>query len=140
MINDRALATAVARHKSFFFVEKDADGVPIDYVPAAEGRLRIVPDGEAREALAADYAAMQDDQVMLGGAVSFDKVMQACLKLEAKVNAPAVNERPMRMPDDDFEVRDEPPIYAAATPRAAWREFSENLLTKFARQWQMAEF
>ena len=84
---DREVAKAVAEHKSYFFVEKDAAGVVIDYLPAATGGLQIVHEGAAREALAADYANMLADQVMMGNALPFDELMQACAELAALANA-----------------------------------------------------
>ena len=86
ILKDRAVAMTVARHKSFFFVEKDINGAVIDYAEASDGHLKIVPTGEAREALAADYAAMLADEVMVGNARSFDQLMNACEDLEAAVN------------------------------------------------------
>jgi len=85
-IADRAVAIAVAQHKSFFFIEKDAGGGVIDYMPAVTGHLRIVPEGEALEALAADYANMLADAVMVGEALPFDQLMQACGVVEARAN------------------------------------------------------
>lgn len=90
VITNRAVATAVARHKSYFFIEKGADGHVIDYMLATTGHLKIVPEGEAKIALAKDYAAMLADEVMVGNAVSFDELLQACADLEAKVNRAAV--------------------------------------------------
>jgi len=87
---DRELANAVARHKSCFFIEKDANGQVIDYVAATTGHLRIVPEGEAKAALAKDYAAMLADEVMVGDALSFDELLEACADLEAKANKVAV--------------------------------------------------
>ena len=86
VLADRTVATAVARHKSCFFIEKDADGHVIDYAAATTGHLKIVPEGQARAALAKDYAAMLADQVMVGNALSFDQLLQACAGLQAKVN------------------------------------------------------
>lgn len=86
VIEDRGVAAAVIAHKSFFFIEKDVDGAVIDYGPAASGRLNIVPTGEARKALASDYAAMLADEVMLGDALPFDRLMQACAEVETKIN------------------------------------------------------
>jgi hypothetical protein len=80
------VATAVAQHKSFFFAEKDAEGAAIDYLPTATGRLKIVPVGEAREALAADYANMLADAVMVGDALPFDQLMAACGDVEDRAN------------------------------------------------------
>lgn len=89
-IADRAVAAAVGRHKSFFFVEKDTAGNVIDYLPAVAGHLKIVPEGEARKALAADYANMLADAVMVGEALPFDQLMQACGDVETQVNKAVV--------------------------------------------------
>jgi hypothetical protein len=90
VITNRAVATAVARHKSYFFIEKDADGQVIDYMAATTGHLKIVPDGEAKAALVKDYAAMLADEVMVGDALSFDNLLEACVDLEAKANKAVV--------------------------------------------------
>ncbi|MCW8206158.1 nucleotidyl transferase AbiEii/AbiGii toxin family protein [Verminephrobacter aporrectodeae subsp. tuberculatae] len=89
VIRDRAVARAVAAHKSFFFSEKDSGGDPIDYLIAVNGALQIVPEGAAREALAADYARMREDDVMVGNALPFDELMQACAEAAARANAAA---------------------------------------------------
>jgi hypothetical protein len=91
IIEDLAVAAAVIAHKSFFFIEKGVDGTVIDYGAAADGRLRIVPAGEARKALASDYAAMLADEVLLGDALPFDRLMQTCAEVEDKVNGSAVS-------------------------------------------------
>ncbi|HKZ09361.1 MAG TPA: nucleotidyl transferase AbiEii/AbiGii toxin family protein [Rhodanobacteraceae bacterium] len=91
VIADRAVATAVARHKSHFFIEKDADGQVIDYMAATNGHLKIVPEGEAKTALAKDYAAMLADEVMVGNTISFDELLEACANLEAEVNSAVAN-------------------------------------------------
>jgi Nucleotidyl transferase AbiEii toxin, Type IV TA system len=85
-VSDRAVAMAVAQHKSVFFVEKDAAGSVIDYAQAAAGHLKIVPTGDARQALAQDYAYMLADAVMVGDALPFDQLMQACGDVEMQVN------------------------------------------------------
>ena len=90
-VSDRAVAIAVAQHKSFFFVEKDSDGGVIDYALAAAGHLKIVPEGEARDALALDYANMLADAVMVGDALPFDQLMQACEDVETQVNKAAMS-------------------------------------------------
>lgn len=86
---DRVVAASVAQHKSFFFIEKDNAGGVIDYLPAVTGHLNIVPAGDARTALAADYANMRADQVMLGESLSFDHLMQACSEVEIQANKAA---------------------------------------------------
>lgn len=89
VIGDRAVARAVAEHKSCFFSEKDAAGEVIDYFGAVEGALQIEPLGAAREALASDYASMLEDEVMVGNAMPFDQLMQACAEVAARANAGA---------------------------------------------------
>ena len=89
VVSNRTVAAAVAQHKSFFFIEKDVDGSVIDYSSAVTGHLKIIPEGKAREALAADYAAMLADEVMVGDALPFDRLMQACSEVEAKANETA---------------------------------------------------
>jgi len=89
VIQDRAVARAVAEHKSHFFGAKDAAGEIIDYFAAVEGALHIVPEGAAREALAADYASMLQDQIMVGDALPFNELMQACSQLVGLANKAA---------------------------------------------------
>ena len=48
-----------------------------------------MPEGAAREALAADYATMLEDEVMVGDALPFDELMQACAQVQARANAAA---------------------------------------------------
>lgn len=86
-VADRAVASAVAEHKSHFFSEKDVDGKTIDYFAAVQGGLQIVPEGAARAALASDYAKMLEDQVMLGEALPFDELMKACADVALQANA-----------------------------------------------------
>lgn len=86
VVADHAVATMVAQHKSIFFIEKGANGTVIDYANAAQGRLRLVPEDDARKALAEDYAAMLDDSILLGDAAPFDQLMQACADIESRIN------------------------------------------------------
>ncbi|MBB3196721.1 nucleotidyl transferase AbiEii/AbiGii toxin family protein [Roseateles terrae] len=88
-VHDRAVAHAVAAHKSCFFSEKDAEGQTIDYFAAVAGALRIVPTGRARDALSEDYASMLEDQLMVGKALGFEELMHACAELTAQANAAA---------------------------------------------------
>lgn len=87
-IDDKALALAVAQHKSFFFSEKDGNGQVIDYLRAINGYMQLAPVGQARDALAEDYALMIADDVMVGQALTFDDLMQACESLEQQINTP----------------------------------------------------
>ena len=86
VITDRAVAAAVADHKAFFFLEKDADGLVVNYRSAVTGNLRIVPEGAARDALQDDYAAMIGDGMMLGESLAFDQLMQVCSDIQERVN------------------------------------------------------
>jgi hypothetical protein len=85
-VRDRAVAQAVAEHKTYFFSEKNTAGGIIDYFATTRGQLRLVPEGSAREALADDYKNMVADEVMVGNALSFDALMQACSEIEARAN------------------------------------------------------
>jgi hypothetical protein len=87
-VGDRAVAAAVAEHKSWFFVEKDAGGAEIDYRAAVGGNLQIVPTGAARDALDEDYGKMTEDGI-LQSAPTFDELMTACLDIEARANGVA---------------------------------------------------
>jgi hypothetical protein len=86
-IADRALAKAVADHKSIFFAEKNPDGTPIDYHGAVSGGLCLVPDDEALAKLATDYQHMVDDGLFLDEVESFDALLQQCQAIQQKANA-----------------------------------------------------
>lgn len=86
-VTERAVAQTVAEHKTYFFSEKNVAGKIIDYFAATNGQLKLVPDGAAREALADDYINMVADEVMVGNALPFDTLMQACAEIEARANA-----------------------------------------------------
>lgn len=88
-IVDRAVAQAVAEHKSFFFAEKASDGTEISYQSAVHGQLTIVPQGESRAALQADYAKMVEDGILLAQIISFDELMLRCQDLENVANQAA---------------------------------------------------
>ncbi len=55
-------------------------------MPAVSGKLNIVPEGNALAALAEDYANMLANQVMLGDALTFEQLMQACREIEIQAN------------------------------------------------------
>ncbi|MFC5699636.1 nucleotidyl transferase AbiEii/AbiGii toxin family protein [Pseudomonas sp. GCM10022186] len=83
---DKVVAGLVAEHKSCFFREKDANGNEVDYRAAVTGGLRIVPDGDARKALADDYARMLEGGMMVGEPFAFDDLMDACEQLQQRLN------------------------------------------------------
>ena len=86
---DRDLANAVARHKSMFFAEKAADGETIDYEAAVGGKLQLAPSGEARAALAADYARMVEDGLLLEDAEPFEALIERCADVAERANRAA---------------------------------------------------
>ena len=91
IITGKSVALAVARHKSFFFLEKDADGGVVDYHSAVTGKLRIVPDGAARDALREDYAALIGDAMLLSNPLNFDQLMLACTNIQERVNQAVIS-------------------------------------------------
>lgn len=86
-IADKALAHAVAEHKSVFFAEKNAHGEVIDYHAAVAGGLQLVPDDGALAKLAADYQYMVDDGLFLDDAEPFEVLMERCRAIQQKANA-----------------------------------------------------
>lgn len=86
-IANTEVAGAVARHKTIFFSEKDAKGQPVDYEAAIAGKLRLVPEGEARDVLAEDYRRMVEDGLLLDEAESFQALMARCGDIERQANA-----------------------------------------------------
>jgi hypothetical protein len=85
-LKDRELAKSVATHKSFFFREKDANGAVIDYAAAVSGHLHLVPEGEARATLAADYAKMLEDGLLPDGAPLFVTILERCATIQGRAN------------------------------------------------------
>jgi hypothetical protein len=69
-----------------FFAEKSGDGDVVDYAECLRGGLRIVPEGEAREILADDYAKMVEDGILLQTPVGFDALMAECASVEQGLN------------------------------------------------------
>ncbi len=88
-IHDRALAAAVAKHKSMFFSENNTAGELIDYVAAVSGNLRLVPHDKALSSLSRDYESMLEDGLLFDDAEPFEKLMNQCRALEARANNPA---------------------------------------------------
>lgn len=85
-VSDLDLAMKVAVHKSFFFAEKDQNDVVIDYVAAVNGDIRLVPDGDALNALRADYSAMEAAGILEADAPTFDAVMESCARIQDRIN------------------------------------------------------
>jgi hypothetical protein len=65
----------------------------IEYIKATTGHLKIVPEGDARAALAKDYAAMLVDEVMVGDTLTFEQLLDVCADLEATINKNRVSPR-----------------------------------------------
>jgi hypothetical protein len=84
---DRNVAVSVARHKTMFFRENDANSNAIDYVAAVSGDLQLVPDGEARYVLSEDYARMVDGGILPADAEEFDELMDRCADIQERANA-----------------------------------------------------
>lgn len=86
-IADKALALAVADHKSVFFAEKNTQGDVIDYHLAVFGGLQLVPDDGALAKLATDYQHMIDDGLFLDDAEPFESLLERCKTIQQKANA-----------------------------------------------------
>ena len=86
-IEDRALGTAVAKHKTMFFAEKAADTTWIDYGAATSGHLQLVPGGDALKALADDYRRMVEDGLLASTPEPFGDLMDRCADIARRANA-----------------------------------------------------
>lgn len=86
-IEDRALGTAVAKHKTMFFAEKAADATWIDYGAATSGHLQLVPGGDALKALADDYRRMVEDGLLASKPEPFGDLMDRCADIARRANA-----------------------------------------------------
>jgi hypothetical protein len=87
-IADKALARAVADHKTVFFAEKNTHGEVIDYHAAVAGGLQLVPDDGALAKLATDYQHMVEDGLFLDDVEAFDALLERCRAIQQKANAP----------------------------------------------------
>ena len=85
-IADRAVGRAVVKHKGMFFVEKDSQGLAIDYEAAVSGALRLVPTDDALESLSYDYRRMVDDGLLIEEAEPFQELLDHCQRIQDKVN------------------------------------------------------
>lgn len=86
-IADKALALAIASHKSVFFAEKNARGDVIDYHAAVSGGLQLVPGDDALAKLAANYQHMVDDGLFLDDVEPFEALLERCRAIQRKANA-----------------------------------------------------
>lgn len=86
-IANKALAHAVAEHKSVFFAEKNTRGDVINYHAAVVGGLRLVPEDDALAKLAADYQHMIDDGLFLDDVESFETLLDQCRGIQSKANS-----------------------------------------------------
>ncbi len=84
---DRDLALSVARHKSMFFPEKDAEGNRIDFEASVMGGLQLVPNGEAYDLLADDYEAMVSANMLFNDPEPFENMMKRCADIETRANS-----------------------------------------------------
>lgn len=62
------------------------NGEVIDYLAATTGKLKIVPDGDAKTALAKNYETMLADEVMVGDALTFEEMMAVCDNIKVMMN------------------------------------------------------
>lgn len=86
-IADRALATAVARHKNAFFRERDGGGAYIDYAVAVGGGLQLVPEGDRLTLLAGDYERMVADGLLFSTPPPFSLLIALCQDIQDRANA-----------------------------------------------------
>lgn len=92
-IRDRALAMEVAQHKEDFWRKP-----PIDYVQALSGDLQLVPTGDGRTALEADYTAMLSSGMLRGHAPTFGELMERMARLAQFCNATVTAVRNKKAP------------------------------------------
>ncbi|RUU54492.1 nucleotidyl transferase AbiEii/AbiGii toxin family protein [Mesorhizobium sp. M2C.T.Ca.TU.002.02.1.1] len=85
-LKDGELAGKVARHKSFFFKEKDKDGQAVDYARAVSGEMVLVPSGTALKDLEKDYRIMRESGITAADAPDFEAIMQSCKDMELAIN------------------------------------------------------
>ncbi|MBI4197510.1 MAG: nucleotidyl transferase AbiEii/AbiGii toxin family protein, partial [Chloroflexi bacterium] len=85
-VGSRAIAKRVAAEKKWFFREKDANGVVIDYHVAVEGNLQLVPTEGTFGQLSKDYHQMLEGGLLLDDAVPFDRLIEQCRLIEEEAN------------------------------------------------------
>lgn len=89
-IANRELADRVAEHKQAFFTEMAPDGSVIDYTRAVSGELRLVPEGDALEALRSDYQEMISSGLFEEEPSSFKTLMDQCHAIEVEANTQVI--------------------------------------------------
>ena len=85
-LSNRDIALSVARHKSAFFREKDAEGSWIDYAAAVSGKLQLVPEGNVYDVLADDYHRMVSGGMLFNDEEPFDDLMERCADIQRRAN------------------------------------------------------
>ena len=85
-LQNRSIASQVARHKALFFREKSIDGKVISYLAAVDGELVLVPKGEALTNLSEDYDRMMTSGLLPTEAPGFDEVLEACSAIQERAN------------------------------------------------------
>ena len=85
-LDDRGLASDVARHKQVFFRENDASGNSIDYHDAVTGSLFLIPVGDALDALKQDYLKMLEAGLLEREAIAFDELIARLAGLQDRAN------------------------------------------------------
>ena len=85
-IVDHELASRVARHKQAFFAENASDGSVIDYGRAVSGDLRLIPGGDALDALKSDYQDMINSGLFEEEPSSFEELISQCRAIELETN------------------------------------------------------
>ena len=85
-LSDQTLASAVARHKSMFFREKDWAGNWVDYFEAVSGGLRLIPEGEMYQVLSEDYESMMSNGMLQDDDERFDQLIDRCSDIEVRAN------------------------------------------------------
>lgn len=91
VIVDCEVVQVVVEYKLFFFIEKDVDGVVIDYFVVISGELQIVFDGMVCEVLVVDYDSMCVDDILVGNVLFFDVLMDVCVFVVQVVNVVVVS-------------------------------------------------
>ena len=89
---DRAVAQAVAEHKSMFFSAKDPDGAIIEYGDAINGKLQLAPTEEALAILEEDYRRMVEGGLLHADAEPFSELMARCAGIADRANRMMLNQ------------------------------------------------